>query len=64
MERKGYGVWAVIEKESGSIIGHCGLNYVKQYNVVELLYGIGKEYWGLGYATEAAKSVLAFALRK
>ena len=63
-KEKGYGVWAVIEKESGSIIGHCGLNYVKQYNVVELLYGIGKEYWGLGYATEAAKSVLAFALRK
>lgn len=60
----GYGIWAVVEKESGNFIGHCGLNYVKQCDAVELLYGFGKEYWGKGYATEAAKSALQFGFDK
>ncbi|MCQ1528429.1 GNAT family N-acetyltransferase [Lutispora saccharofermentans] len=59
-EEKGYGIWAVIEKESGKIIGHCGLNFVKQNDEVEVLYALGKEYWGLGYATEAAGAALDF----
>jgi len=63
-QEKGYGIWAVIEKESGKIIGHCGLNYVKQNDEVEVLYGFGKEYWGLGYATEAAKAALSFGFEK
>lgn len=63
-QEKGYGIWAVIEKDSGKIIGHCGLNYVKQNDEVEVLYGFGKEYWGFGYATEAAKAALTFGSEK
>ncbi|SHJ01521.1 GNAT family N-acetyltransferase [Lutispora thermophila] len=63
-EEKEYGIWAVIEKNSGKIIGHCGLNYVKQNDEVEVLYGFGKEHWGLGYATEAAGAALVFGFDK
>jgi len=59
-EEKGYGIWAVAEKRSGKIIGHCGLNYVQQNDETEVLYAFGKQYWGRGYATEAAKAALEF----
>ncbi|MDF2545072.1 MAG: acetyltransferase [Herbinix sp.] len=48
--------FAVTEKESGKIIGICGvggIDYDRSEN--EIFYHIGKDYWGKGYATEAAE---------
>ncbi|EYE88157.1 acetyltransferase [Fervidicella metallireducens AeB] len=57
----GYGVWAVIEKSSGKIIGHCGYMTVEEYGEVELLYAFDENYWGKGFATEAAKAAIEYA---
>lgn len=61
---KGYSIWAVIEKESGSLIGHCGLNMLNDKSDIEIAYLLAKEYWGKGYATEIAKATLEYGFTK
>lgn len=51
-----FGVWAVVDRETGTLVGHCGLNTVTELGQVEVMYALGKEYWGRGFATEAARA--------
>jgi ribosomal-protein-alanine N-acetyltransferase len=53
----GLGVYAVTLRESGELIGHCGVRGLP-CGRRELLYAYCEEAWGKGYATEAAKAVL------
>ncbi|EJS45436.1 hypothetical protein ICE_05618 [Bacillus cereus BAG1X1-2] len=58
----GFGVWAVLNKCTGEIIGHCGLRYVDQKEEeVEIMYLLDPEFWGRGYATEAAIASIQYA---
>ncbi|MCR5503927.1 MAG: GNAT family N-acetyltransferase [Lachnospiraceae bacterium] len=57
----GFGIWTVIEKASGKIIGRAGLNVREGYDEPELGFMIGVPYQGKGYAKEALRSILAFA---
>lgn len=43
-EEKGYGVWAVIDKKSGELLGHCGLNFLKETSEVEILYAFDPKF--------------------
>ncbi|ALR32563.1 GNAT family acetyltransferase [Chryseobacterium sp. IHB B 17019] len=61
----GVGRLAVIEKESGLLIGWSGLKLLTQEingynNVYDLGYRFLPEYWGKGYAFESAKASLEF----
>ena len=63
---RGWGFWAVEIIESKKFIGFVGLNE-PTYSLpvspcMEIGWRIAKEYWGNGYATEAAREVLALAL--
>jgi len=50
------GMNAIIEKESGKLIGHCGLlvQTVDDRNELEIAYSLLPAFWGKGFATEAA----------
>jgi len=61
-ERKGFGRWAVIEKESGNIIGLCGLRLLE--DVPELFYLFARSSWGKGFATEAAHATLRYGFEQ
>ena len=65
-ERNGFGVWAVILKESGELIGHCGLSMqpCEDREVLEIGYIFQKKYWHKGYATEAAIACREYAFEK
>jgi ribosomal-protein-alanine N-acetyltransferase len=52
--KHGFASCAVIEKKSGKLIGDCGLFVSSDQPDIELAYGFGRAWWGLGYATEAA----------
>lgn len=59
-----YAVWAVIVKATGRIIGSIGFHTSHRPGInydLELGYAFGSGYWGKGYATEAAKCVIACA---
>lgn len=52
----GFGLWAVVLKDTDELIGQCGLTVQKigEKEVVEVGYLFKKAYWHKGYATEAA----------
>lgn len=56
-----YGVWAVMHRDDNKLIGQAGLNFVPEVQQIEVLYAIGKEYWGKEYALEAAKAACRYA---
>ena len=54
------GRWAVILKDNDLFIGWCGLKYDPAANEYDLGYRFIENYWGKGYATEAARGVLEY----
>lgn len=55
----GFGRWTIISKENGACLGWCGLKRHAD-NSVDLGYRLHQQYWGKGYATEAAKGAINF----
>ncbi|WP_442599983.1 GNAT family N-acetyltransferase [Neobacillus sp. D3-1R] len=60
-QTKGLSVYAVVEKQSGRVIGAAGFNVQTTLESVELIYHYAKSAWGKGYATEAASACIDFA---
>jgi len=60
-ERDGFGVWPVVEKASGRVIGECGITYIPDTTDVEIAWLFSRAAWGKGFASEAARAVLAHA---
>jgi len=55
-----HGRWATHLKSSLEFIGWCGLKYLSETNEVDLGYRFMKEFWGNGYATEAASACIDY----
>ena len=56
----GFGMWAaVVRGAQEKIVGHCGLQHLAKTEKVEIAWILGKAYWNQGFATEAARAVLA-----
>ncbi len=62
----GFGLWAVVLKETGEMIGQCGLTMQpwKDREVLEIGYLFQRAFWHRGYATEAAKACREYAFQK
>lgn len=62
-EKHGFGFWAVILKETGELIGNCGLTMqmIDGESLPEIGYHINKNHWRKGYAKEAASAVRDWA---
>jgi RimJ/RimL family protein N-acetyltransferase len=57
-ENRGYGRMAVVEKESGKLIGVAGLRYFE--GDAEVFYQLDEPFWGKGLATEIACGILKY----
>ncbi|MDH6131482.1 RimJ/RimL family protein N-acetyltransferase [Kitasatospora sp. MAA4] len=65
-DEEGFGLFAVELLGSGELIGFAGLS-VPEFlpevlPAVEIGWRLGRQFWGQGYASEAAHAVLEFAL--
>ncbi len=61
----GFALWAVELRESGELIGDCGLFLVEGRGPeVEVAYHLAKAWWGQGYASEAARACIEFGFRE
>ena len=52
----GHGLWAMVLKSSGEVVGDCGLarQMVDDVNEIEIGYHLRRDLWGQGLAPEAA----------
>lgn len=57
----GYGMWTVLEKESGEVIGRVGLSRREGFSLPELGFVIGLPWQGRGYAFEVCSAILRYA---
>lgn len=62
-QKWGFGLWAVILKDNGKMIGQCGLTMQpwKEEEVLEVGYLFERSHWHKGYATEAATTCKQYA---
>lgn len=62
-EEYGFGLWAVILKDTGEFIGQCGVTMqaVEDELVPEVGYLFERAHWHHGYATEAARACRDYA---
>lgn len=57
---RGYGMWSMIERESGNMIGGCGLVWPQGWPRSELTWWIIPKGRRKGYAAEASRAAIAF----
>jgi RimJ/RimL family protein N-acetyltransferase len=67
-EQRGFGLWAVEVRATGTFIGFTGLNEVSLEAhftpAVEIGWRLARAAWEEGYATEAAKASLTFGFEE
>lgn len=62
-QRNGFGLWAAVLKETGEMIGQCGLTWqeLTGEQVLEIGYLFQRAFWHKGYASEAAMACKNYA---
>jgi RimJ/RimL family protein N-acetyltransferase len=58
--RNGFGLYAVVLKDSGAPIGMCGLIRRDYWDEIDIGYALLERYWSKGYAYEAASAVMDY----
>lgn len=57
----GYGMWTVVEKKNGQIIGRAGISWQEGFDLPELGFVIGVPWQRKGYAYEVCTAILRYA---
>jgi RimJ/RimL family protein N-acetyltransferase len=58
---EGVGPWSVVENASGELVGRAGLWAEPGWPGVEVVWFVGRKWWGRGYATEAGAASIGYA---
>lgn len=56
-----YGVWTVLDRRTGAVVGRAGLSVREGYDLPELGFVIGPNWQGRGLAGEVCRGVLTYA---
>jgi len=59
-ERHRFSLWPVELRTSGTMIGLSGLQHLADGPEIEVGYRFLRDYWGNGYATEAARAAIRY----
>ena len=57
----GYGMWTVLDRETGCVIGRVGISWREGFDVPELGFMLGVAWQHKGYAFEMCQTVLTYA---
>lgn len=55
-------MWAVRRRGDSALLGRCGFQPLKDTDHIEIAYGFARSAWGQGYATEAARGCMDWAM--
>ena len=61
---KGFGHWALEERDSGELVGRAGLYLPPDWPEVEVGWTVARPHWGKGYAPEAARAACEWGRRE
>jgi RimJ/RimL family protein N-acetyltransferase len=56
-ELRRYGSYALEEKATQNVIGVAGLDYPNDWPEPEIKWGLIRDFWGKGYASEAVRAI-------
>lgn len=56
----GFGIWTVLEKQDGKVIGRAGICYREGFEEPEIGFIIAADRQGQGYATEVCRAILKY----
>lgn len=57
----GYGIWTILTRQEGKVIGRAGISWREEFDVPELGFVIGVPWQGQGYAYEVCSAILNYA---
>ena len=63
-ERYGFSMSPAIRKADDAFVGWGGLQPLEETGEIEVGYGFGKPFWGLGYATEVAAAWMRYGFEE
>jgi RimJ/RimL family protein N-acetyltransferase len=63
-QKRGYGMFALVEKSTGKVIGFCGIVHPGGQQEAEVKYAFLRSYWGQGFATEAVGELIKYGEQK
>jgi RimJ/RimL family protein N-acetyltransferase len=58
---RGFGQWAVVQRQTGELVGRAGLWQPEGWPGLEVGWVLGRPWWGRGFATEAAAAAVDHA---
>lgn len=61
---RGYGMYALVLKETGAVVGFAGIVHPAGQPQPEVKYAFLRDYWGKGLATEAVVGLLQHAFAR
>lgn len=61
LEENHFGLWKIQRKEHPQVMGYSGLWYFFGEDQPQLIYALLPDFWGRGWATEAAVTVMRYA---
>ncbi|MEA1938445.1 MAG: GNAT family N-acetyltransferase [Pseudomonadota bacterium] len=59
-EEHGFGPWAVCDKETGNLLGHCGLQQIDESGAAEIVILLDPSCWNKGLGSEILCSTLDY----
>lgn len=59
-DQHGFGLFAVVDIMTRTLVGFCGLQYLDNTAEIEVGYRLARRFWGTGLATEAASASLNY----
>jgi ribosomal-protein-alanine N-acetyltransferase len=59
----GLGIWMTVERETNAGIGFHLLNHIQGESFIQVGYVLDEPFWGRGYATEMAATVVRYGFR-
>ncbi len=62
-DKEKIGFCALFEKQTGKFVGWCGLWILEETGEMEVGYAVAKEFWGKGFAAEAARVFLDYGFK-
>ena len=57
----GYGIWSILNRQDGKVIGRAGISWREEFDVPELGFVIGVRWQKQGYAYEVCSAILNYA---